>query len=427
MAVTGDEDDATDCPHAHEWHPGPAFLERVELALAGVLPPPAPPSDRPDAPGEVTIVDAEGTPVAVLDRHDRLRPARPFRHGPLRGLRRTPQAVRGELAGLVAGAGGRARILAVPVGGALRTADVERLADTGRPAVLLWLVLLAPERRGDLPPEGLLRAVRASCSQLADRGLPGLVVPVALPDPAEGEIEAVAAAHGADVVLPPDTGGDGPLHPAFAAELERCCPAPPRRGLTVFLTGLSGSGKSTIARGLAERLRLDGRRTVSLLDGDEIRRLLSAGLGFDRRDRDLNILRIGFVASEVCRHGGLAICAPIAPFDGTRRRVRRAVEQVGDFVLVHVSTPLAECERRDRKGLYARARRGLVREFTGISSPYEAPADADLTLDTTDLPAEEGVDRIWELLLARGHLAGPDGGEPRAPDLPGPRHHWGPA
>ncbi|HET9656773.1 MAG TPA: adenylyl-sulfate kinase, partial [Kineosporiaceae bacterium] len=210
------------------------------------------------------------------------------------------------------------------------------------------------------------------------------------------------------------TGGTGPIggtgaddedwHPASRRELDRFRRAPDRRGVTVFLTGLSGSGKSTIARGLAERLLDDGRREISLLDGDEVRRLLSHGLGFSRADRDLNIRRIGFVAAEITRHGGLAICAPIAPFEQVRREVRERVEEVGDFVLVHVSTPLAECERRDRKGLYARARQGLVAEFTGISSPYEAPEDADLRVDTTGIGEDEAVDRVWQLLLSRGYL-----------------------
>ncbi|MDQ1292389.1 MAG: sulfate adenylyltransferase, partial [Actinomycetota bacterium] len=362
-------------------------------------------------------------PVAVLDSKDHLRPARPFGHGPLRSRRRTPAETRRELAALAADARGPAKILAVPVAGALRRCDVETLAARAEgPALLLWLVLVGHGRRRDLPAEGLFRAVQATCAELTARGLPGVVVPVALPDPAARELEAVAAAYGAHALLGPDSDPDpepdsagpwhpagpwhsaGPWHPAFAVELERCCPPPPRRGVTVFLTGLSGSGKSTIARGLTERLRLDGARTVSLLDGDEIRRLLSAGLGFDRRDRDLNILRIGYVASEITRHGGLAICAPIAPFERTRRQVREMVDQVGDFLLVHVSTPLAECERRDRKGLYARAREGLLGDFTGISSPYEEPPDADLTVDTTDLSVDEGIDRIQGLLLARGHL-----------------------
>jgi sulfate adenylyltransferase len=172
-------------------------------------------------------------------------------------------------------------------------------------------------------------------------------------------------------------------------------------GRTVFLTGLSGSGKSTIARALVERLVAD--RTVTLLDGDVVRTHLSRGLGFSRKDRDLNIRRIGWVAAEVTKHGGLAVCAPIAPYDETRRWVRAAVEAAGgpgSFVLVWVSTPLEECERRDVKGLYARARAGEIKGFTGIDDPYEVPVDADLVLDTTVVSVESAVGQILALLHA---------------------------
>ena len=149
----------------------------------------------------------------------------------------------------------------------------------------------------------------------------------------------------------------------------------------------------------------EGERSVTLLDGDVVRRLLSAGLGFSRSDREANITRIGFVAAEVARHGGVAICAPIAPYAATRAEVRRMVgEAGGGFVLVHVSTPLAECERRDRKGLYARARAGLIPEFTGISDPYEAPTDADLAVDTSDLDVDEATAKVLAVLRDRGYL-----------------------
>ncbi|MBA9003565.1 MULTISPECIES: adenylyl-sulfate kinase [Thermomonospora] len=190
--------------------------------------------------------------------------------------------------------------------------------------------------------------------------------------------------------------------PAVAAELAVARPPKLRRGLTVFFTGLSGSGKSTVARGLADALVERGGRTVSLLDGDVVRRLLSAGLTFSKADRDLNIRRIGYVAAEITRHGGVAICAPIAPYAATRAEVRRMVQAAGDFVLVHVATPLEECERRDRKGLYAKARAGLIPEFTGVSDPYEEPDDADLVLDTSRLTPEEAVGRVLDLLVAGG-------------------------
>lgn len=182
------------------------------------------------------------------------------------------------------------------------------------------------------------------------------------------------------------------------------------RGCTIFFTGLSGSGKSTIARALHDALAERADRTVTLLDGDIVRRMLSAGLGFSREDRDRNILRIGYVAAEVARHGGLAICAPIAPYAATRDAVRAMVTAYGaGFVLVHVATPLEVCERRDRKGLYAKARAGLIEEFTGISDPYETPVDAELTIDTDELPVEESVRTIIGYLETHGWLRGSGG------------------
>ena len=188
---------------------------------------------------------------------------------------------------------------------------------------------------------------------------------------------------------------------AVARELRAAHPPRHERGLTVFFTGLSGSGKSTVARALADALTERGR-TVTSLDGDVVRRLLSAGLTFSRADRDLNIRRIGYVAAEITRHGGVAICAPIAPYAATRAEVRAMVEATGDFVLVHVATPLTTCEARDRKGLYAKARAGEIPDFTGISAPYEEPDDADLALDTTDISADDAVHEVLDLLTHGG-------------------------
>ena len=182
---------------------------------------------------------------------------------------------------------------------------------------------------------------------------------------------------------------------------------PPRsaRGVVVFCTGLSGSGKSTLARDLRDALLERGDRTVSLLDGDLVRQLLSAGLTFSREDRDLNIARIGYVAAEVARHGGIAICAPIAPYAAARERVRQLVSEVGDFVLVHVSTPLEVCEARDRKGLYAKARAGVIGSFTGISDPYEVPDDADVVIDTSQVSRHDAVEAVLRQLSRGGWLA----------------------
>lgn len=191
---------------------------------------------------------------------------------------------------------------------------------------------------------------------------------------------------------------------AVAAELRRARPPRSARGVVVFCTGLSGSGKSTLARDLRDALLERGDRTVSLLDGDLVRKLLSAGLTFSRADRDLNIARIGFVAAEVARHGGIAICAPIAPFAAARAGVRRMVSEVGDFVLVHVATPLEVCEERDQKGLYAQARAGVIKSFTGISDPYEEPDDADLTIDTSQVSRQEAVATVLAYLTHGGWL-----------------------
>lgn len=171
-----------------------------------------------------------------------------------------------------------------------------------------------------------------------------------------------------------------------------------RPGTVVLFTGLSGSGKSTLARALAERLLITNRRDVTLLDGDEVRRILSTELGFSREDREINVERIGWVASRISKASGVAICAPIAPFDTTRQRVRHLAEEVGHFVLVHVSTPLAVCEARDRKGLYAKARAGLVANFTGIDSPFEAPQDADLVIDTSLTTIDEAMELLLPLV-----------------------------
>jgi sulfate adenylyltransferase len=166
----------------------------------------------------------------------------------------------------------------------------------------------------------------------------------------------------------------------------------------VFFTGLSGAGKSTIAKALMVKLLEMGGRTVTLLDGDLVRKHLSSELGFSREHRDLNISRIGYVASEITKHGGIAICAPIAPYDQIRKLVRNIVTSCGGFVLVHVSAPLSVCEERDHKGLYAKARAGIIQHFTGISDPYEIPDDAELMIDTTSTTPQQAVRQILQHL-----------------------------
>ena len=197
---------------------------------------------------------------------------------------------------------------------------------------------------------------------------------------------------------------------SVAAELRHARPPRSERGFVLFLTGLSGSGKSTIARDLRDLLAERGDRRVSLLDGDLVRSLLSAGLTFSREDRDLNIARIGYVAAEIAKHGGIAICAPIAPFAAARERARQMVSEVGDFLLIHVATPVEVCEQRDRKGLYAKARAGLIKQFTGVNDPYEEPTDAILVLDTSVISREQATEKIMTMLITGGWLPAADDG-----------------
>ncbi|HXG46803.1 MAG TPA: bifunctional sulfate adenylyltransferase/adenylylsulfate kinase [Methylomirabilota bacterium] len=192
--------------------------------------------------------------------------------------------------------------------------------------------------------------------------------------------------------------------PAVERELRRSSPPRDRQGFTVFFTGLSGSGKSTIANVLLVKLLEMGGRPVTLLDGDLVRKHLSSELGFSKEHRDINIRRIGFVASEITKNGGIAICAPIAPYDGVRKDVRRMIEPLGGFILVHIATPLEVCESRDRKGLYAKARAGIVKEFTGISDPYEEPADAEIVIDTTETTPEEAAQQVILHLEKEGFI-----------------------
>ncbi len=192
--------------------------------------------------------------------------------------------------------------------------------------------------------------------------------------------------------------------PEVATELRRTHPPRHEQGFTVFLTGLSGAGKSTIAAVLMVKFMETGGRPVTLLDGDIVRKHLSSELNFSKEHRDINIRRIGYVASEITKNGGIAICAPIAPYDSVRREVRTMVEPGGGFVLVHVATPIDVCEQRDRKGLYAKARAGLIKEFTGISDPYEEPADADLSIDASAMSPEEAAQEILLFLEREGYL-----------------------
>ncbi len=190
--------------------------------------------------------------------------------------------------------------------------------------------------------------------------------------------------------------------PEVVAELRRSYPPRHRQGFTVLFTGLSGAGKSTIANALMVKLMELGGRSVSLLDGDIVRKNLSSELGFSREHRNLNVLRIGYVASEITKAGGIALCAPIAPYTAIRRQLRSMIEAHGAFIEIYVSTPIETCEERDRKGFYAKARAGLIKHFTGIDDPYEVPENPELDLDTRNQTADQAAQRIVLKLEAMG-------------------------
>ncbi len=194
--------------------------------------------------------------------------------------------------------------------------------------------------------------------------------------------------------------------PQVVAELRKSRPPRAQQGFTVFFTGFSGSGKSTIANSLMIKLMEMGGRPVTLLDGDIVRKNLSSELGFSKEHRDLNIRRIGYVASEITKNGGIAICAPIAPYSSTRQAVRESIETFGAFVEVHVATSIDECERRDRKGLYKLARAGKIKEFTGISDPYDAPLDPDLRLETENVEVDHCAHQVLLKLESMGLIRG---------------------
>ncbi len=400
-------------------------LDRLELVLGGW----APGSAMAGLGGRdgAVLTDAENTPLAR---------ARPGPDGapvvePLADVARgggphwDPEVrlSAGALRDRLGPAGGDG-VVAVVVDEPPARTDVERLvAAASRPGVQAVVVVVPVARRRRAPGEvgwsGLTRAAWAAADAVAqgapDRAVVRLAIPwsdASVPDLSAGgvgtvrriadgrsdaEAAAIAAAGASGVDL------DATYLPASAREL-----ASARRGGTaagpgavVFFTGLSGSGKSTIARALVDELADEGPRRVTLLDGDEVRQHLSRGLGFDAESREINIDRIAWVAALVASHGGIAVAAPIAPFDAGRRNARALAAGTGAFLLVWVDTPLAVCEARDRKGLYARARAGEVAEFTGISSPYEPPRDAEVVIDTTQVDVAEAVRRIREALEAK--------------------------
>ncbi|WZH52227.1 MAG: adenylyl-sulfate kinase [Nocardioides alkalitolerans] len=382
--------------------PSPRLLDDIELQALGVLAPTVRldelelPRDLDGLPA-VDLVDPEGLPLArvSLTGHDagRLEPLSRPSYGPFRRLRLTPDERRDRHPGAVV----------VPVESALTPAQLADVRGAGAPVVLL--VLAGTGWPVGTSPLALVRSTVTAVRDVPDVHV--VVVPLARTGDAERDAERrqrVLAAYADGATLIELPAGSGAAAAATDARAE---------GVVVFFTGLSGSGKSTLARALVDELLERTDRTVTSLDGDVVRRNLSAGLSFSPADRETNIRRIGWVAAEIARHGGVAVCSPIAPYDATRREVRRTVEEAGGrFVLVHVATPVEECERRDRKGLYAKARAGEITDFTGISAPYEVPGDADVVVDTTGLSVEASLAPV---LAAVGLMAA---SEPRSAPEP---------
>ncbi|MEJ3743847.1 adenylyl-sulfate kinase [Actinomycetes bacterium KLBMP 9797] len=412
----------------------------------------------------LVLTDLEGAPVAAVDVTD-LWPTRDGRHGvggtvrrlgdgghgPFQRLRRTPDEVKSLLP--------PGRVLGVVADRPLHRPQLAQIAHAARTLAAHLLVLipvaepgpdgLAPEvlvrtvfaardrmppatlvavplaRRGDEIREALLRAKVAgaygvthllSTGEMLSGGGPRVLVPRELAyDNRDGQWRwrDDIPPRNRRLALKPDEIDDlldrgFPLPewhtpPAVAKELTRARPPRRHRGLVVFFTGLSGSGKSTIARGVADALRESGDRTITLLDGDVVRRELSKGLGFSKDDRDTNVRRIAWVAAEVARHRGMALCCPIAPYAKARAAARALARSAGaGFILVHVNTPLEVCEQRDRKGLYAKARAGQLTGMTGIDDPYEEPTDADLVIDASDISVDDAVRRVLDHLTDTG-------------------------
>ncbi|GAA0967939.1 putative bifunctional SAT/APS kinase [Nocardioides aquaticus] len=396
--------------------PTPRELDDLELLVTGALAPLrgfdepgspvslALPADLADA-DVVELVDPEGLPLARATRGPAgsrvVEPLSRSEYGPFRRLHLSPVEVRAQHAGRTV----------VPVSDALTVEQAAELRALG-PVLLLTL---CGTGLSALSPVALVRATLTAAEDLD-------AVVVAVPLASHGDAETD---HRLGVQVAATYAGDDPVHglradgepdARVAAIVEQDQPAPDEQGLVLFFTGLSGSGKSTLARALMDRLLEAGSRSVTSLDGDVVRRHLSAGLTFSKADRETNIRRIGWVAAEISRHGGVAVCSPIAPFDETRQQVRAMVDEArGAFFLVHVATPLEECERRDRKGLYAKARRGEIPEFTGISSPYEEPEDADVRVDTTGRTIEAALDDVLDALDEAGLI-------PRTPEVEEPRN-----
>jgi sulfate adenylyltransferase len=419
----------------------PAQLAEVELLTTGALAPRAgftrdePLAVRVEAgPGDhVALRDDEGAAIAALEVDDAweaggqrfvsgtVTAIEGVLHHDFRAYRLTPDDVRKWAA-----EHGWTRVVAYQPRQVMTQEQVDALLSGlhRTDAALLLQPLYQPHDVGDLEWYARARSAVLVGEIIAEDIGDDRFALALTPDPGERYGSRVARNYGAthlavdagtrverdevgqalDVVRLPET-RTATLPPAVAAEVAALHPPPERAGFTVFFTGLSGSGKSTVAKALAARLLEAGPRRVTLLDGDVVRRHLSSELTFSAEHRDLNIRRIGFVAGEVTKHGGIAVCAPIAPYDKTRKDVRAMVEKTGGFVLVHVATPVEVCEDRDRKGLYARARAGDLPGFTGVSDPYESPEDAEVVIDTTTGSIDDAADVVLTHLRTAGWLS----------------------
>ncbi|WP_269938240.1 adenylyl-sulfate kinase [Arthrobacter sp. HY1533] len=409
-----------------------APLDELELLVGGLLAPAdgyALPGAAPDSwPCEFTLevpddlgkqalasscaflTDPDGTPLVRMDVTGKsdgdggrcylagsVATIRAAEHPPARDIRLSSPLPRA----------GRSRAAVIAVFSAPPLpSELAQCLDTARELdAVPWLIALCgTQPHGAYSVMPLLEQLRAAQRVVADARVGLLVLPA--PDGVctnSGLLGHVLSNLGGDATLDFTTGAAGSSRPAGGTA------ASVQGGTVIFLTGLSGSGKSTLARALTERLQQDSPTAITLLDGDDVRRNLSPGLGFSTEDREANIRRLGWVATLVSRVGGTVVCAPIAPFESTRKEVRHMAESVGKFVLVHVCTPLEVCEARDRKGLYAKARRGELPGFTGIDSPYEVPTDADFSIDTSFMAIGEAVEKIaenlhtWTTPVARPH------------------------
>lgn len=425
--------------------PTPVVLELPEEASRGLHP-----------GGSLVLRDLEGAAVAVMRVEDVFRPEEgrfccvggplegihPVQHYDFADLRLTPAETRKRFGGL------GARTVAIQPRGVIHRAEQEfslRAARELDAGLLIHPAVGLPEA-GDADHYTRIRCLQAALNQYpagmatlcllplaetrADDALLCAIVhknygcshliweekhPGLKKHPNDTGVEPVF--FGGDKSLIPPTiaqlkehlGREGEIparasFPEVIHELKRAWPPRSKQGFTVFFTGLPGAGKSTVANVLLVKLMEMGFLPVTLLDGDIVRRHLSSELGFSRRHRDINIRRIGFVASEITKNGGIAICAPIAPYESVRKEVREMIAPRGGFVLVHVATPLPVCEGRDRKGLYAKARKGIIKEYTGISDPYETPVDADLVIDTSSRTPRECAQEVILLLEEQGYI-----------------------